>query len=56
VLKEMSPTDGKSERKIRSRVGITGVSGASSQHSPNTPPSLPSVPSLPSITRPSGAA
>lgn len=55
VLKELSPSDGKSERKIRSRVGITGITGASQQPSPNTPPSLPSVPSLPSITRPSAS-
>ncbi len=55
VLKELAPGDGKSERKIRSRVGITGVSGVSSQQGVNTPPSLPSVPSLPSITRPSGS-
>jgi hypothetical protein len=53
VLQEMSPSDGKGERKIRSRVGITGVSGASPLQTPQTPPSLPSVPSLPSMTRPS---
>ena len=55
VLKEMAPSDGKGERKIRSRVGITGVSGVGSSTSPSSPstPSLPSVPSLPSITRPS---
>jgi len=52
VLKEMAPSDGKGERKIRSRVGLTGVTGGSPQQGPNTPPSLPSVPSLPSITRP----
>jgi hypothetical protein len=51
MLKEMSPDDGKGERKIRSRVGITGVSGGAPLQ-PQTP-SLPSVPSLPSITRPS---
>ncbi|MBI5479585.1 MAG: hypothetical protein HY906_12045 [Deltaproteobacteria bacterium] len=52
VLKEMAPTDGKGDRKIRSRVGITAVSGVVSPSLTNTPPSLPSVPSLPSITRP----
>jgi anti-anti-sigma regulatory factor len=52
VLKEMSPSDGKGERKIRSRVGITGITGVSPQQTPQTPPSLPSVPSLPAITRP----
>ncbi|MBI5477405.1 MAG: hypothetical protein HY906_01035, partial [Deltaproteobacteria bacterium] len=51
VLKEMSPTDGKGDRKIRSRVGITAVSAVGSQV-PSSAPSLPSVPSLPSITRP----
>jgi hypothetical protein len=51
VLKEMSPSDGKGERKIRSRVGITAVSGIGSS-SASSAPSLPSVPSLPSITRP----
>jgi hypothetical protein len=51
VLKEMAPDDGKGERKIRSRVGITGVSGVGST-APSSTPSLPSVPSLPSITRP----
>jgi hypothetical protein len=51
VLKEMAPDDGKGERKIRSRVGITGVSTGASPQPPQTP-SLPSVPSLPSITRP----
>ena len=51
VLKEMAPSDGKGERKIRSRVGITAVSGIGSQ-APSSGPSLPSVPSLPSITRP----
>ena len=56
VLKEMAPDDGKGERKIRSRVGITGVSGGSPQQTPQTPPSLPSVPSLPSITRPGSGA
>jgi hypothetical protein len=52
VLKEMAPSDGKGERKIRSRVGITGVSGVGGSASSSSP-SLPSVPSLPSITRPS---
>jgi anti-anti-sigma regulatory factor len=51
VLKEMLPTDGKGERKIRSRVGITAVSGGGSQAA-STPPSLPSVPSLPAMARP----
>jgi anti-anti-sigma regulatory factor len=51
VLKELSPSDGKGERKIRSRVGITAVSGLGSQV-PSSGPSLPSVPSLPAITRP----
>ena len=52
VLKEMAPNDGKGERKIRSRVGITAVSGVGPP-APSSNPSLPSVPSLPSITRPS---
>jgi len=59
VLKELSPTDGKGERKIRSRVGITGASGAVAglasgpgSRPSSSGPSLPSVPSLPSITLP----
>jgi anti-anti-sigma regulatory factor len=55
VLKEMAPSDGKGERKIRSRIGITAVSGVGSQV-PSSSPSLPSVPSLPSITRPGSQA
>ncbi|HEY3359595.1 MAG TPA: hypothetical protein VGQ83_40470 [Polyangia bacterium] len=49
VLNELSPSDSKGERKIRSRVGITAVSGLGGMPSSS---SLPSVPSLPSITRP----
>ncbi|HEY3356493.1 MAG TPA: hypothetical protein VGQ83_24795 [Polyangia bacterium] len=49
VINEMSPTDGKGERKVRSRVGITAVSSGGVVSS--SAPSLPSVPSLPSISR-----
>ena len=50
VLSEMSPSDSKGERKIRSRVGISSISGL--QGGLPSSSSLPSVPSLPSITRP----